>query len=83
MNHIPKLKNSLWSVGILALTLIHPLRHILRNHPFEYLYYNELVGGTGGAYSNYELDYSLNSLKQGSTWLKDYIRKNHPKGLSL
>ena len=83
LNHIPKLKNSLWSVGILALTLIHPLQHILRNHPFEYLYYNELVGGTGGAYGNYELDYSLNSLKQGSEWLKDYIRKNHPKGTKL
>lgn len=83
MRAIPKFQNSYWSLGILLIVLIHPLQYILRNHPFEYLYYNEAVGGTRGAYGNYELDYSLNSLKQGSSWLKDYIRKHHPKGTKL
>lgn len=83
MQSIPALKSSFLSLGILALTLLHPLQYIIRNHPFEYLYYNEIEGGPSGAYSKYELDYSLNSLKQGSEWLKDYIRKNHPKGTKL
>lgn len=80
---LPRISNSYWSAGILALLLIHPLQYILRNHPFEYLYYNEFVGGPGGAYGKYELDYSLNSLKQGSRWLKNYIRDNHPPGTRL
>ncbi|MEP7268157.1 MAG: hypothetical protein ABI844_11070 [Saprospiraceae bacterium] len=80
---ISKFNNTLWPIGILVLTLIHPLVYVIKNHPFEYLYYNELVGGTKGAYGNYEWDYSLNSLKQGSDWLKKYIRDHHPKGTKL
>lgn len=77
------LHQSYWSMGLVLILLLHPLQYILRHHPFEYLYYNEAMGGTGGAYSKYEWDYSLNSLKQGSSWLKEYIRKNHPKGTKL
>lgn len=80
---IAAMHKSYWSLGLLFIVLVHPLQYVLRNHPFEYLYYNEAMGGTGGAYSKYEWDYSLNSLKQGSSWLKDYIRKNHPKGTRL
>lgn len=78
-----KIKSIYYSIGIVLLLLIHPLQYILRNHPFEYLYYNEIMGGTGGAYGKYEWDYSLNSLKQGAEWLQKYIRKNHPKGTKL
>jgi hypothetical protein len=28
-----------------------------RLHPYEYVYYNALVGGTGGAFREYEMDY--------------------------
>jgi len=80
---LPRLKNSFTSMVIVLVLLSHPLWYVLRNHPFEYLYYNELIGGTANAYGNYEWDYSLNSVKQGSEWLKDYIRKNHPKGTKL
>jgi len=79
----PSLNHSYWSMGMVMILLLHPLQYVLRNHPFEYLYYNEAIGGTGGAYGKYEWDYSLNSLKQGSSWLKDYIREHHPKGTKL
>ncbi len=83
VQRIPRLNASLWSIGIPLLALIHPLQYVVRNHPFEYLYYNEIMGGTRGAYGKYEWDYSLNSTKQGAEWLKTYIRKNHPKGTKL
>ena len=35
-----------------------------RLHPFEYAYYNSLVGGTGGAFRTYETDYWLTCYKQ-------------------
>ncbi|MEP7320819.1 MAG: hypothetical protein ABI761_02830 [Saprospiraceae bacterium] len=79
----PRIKYSYASIAILVLTLIHPLQFVIRNHPFEYMYYNELVGGTGGVYGKFEYDYSLNSIKQGSEWLKSYIRQHHRKGTKL
>lgn len=44
-------------VGLLiTLNLSSVLLFMVRNHPFEYIYFNELVGGTQGAYGRFELD---------------------------
>src|SRR5688572_20751460 len=44
--------------GILILLLIAPgIVNIIRLHPYEYSYYNSLVGGLGGAFRKFELDY--------------------------
>jgi len=43
-----------------------PAKWCLANHPNEIVYFNELVGGIDGAYSHYETDYYMNSLKQAS-----------------
>ena len=42
---------------------------------FYYLYYNQLVGGLRGAYSNYETDYYYVSQTIASKWLIDYLKK--------
>ena len=47
-------------VGRTVFLLIAALPGILvaaRLHPYEYIYYNAFVGGTGGAYRNFEMDY--------------------------
>ncbi len=63
--------------GILVVLLtIHPILHTIKNHPFEYVYYNELVGGVKGAYGNYEMDYYVHSLKQASEWVKENATKD-------
>jgi hypothetical protein len=41
----------------LALGLMLPLVSMIRLHPYQYIYYNELAGGTANAARNYELDY--------------------------
>jgi len=33
-------------------------------HPYEYTYYNSLIGGTGRAFRNYETDYWLTCYKE-------------------
>ncbi len=37
---------------------------IVRLHPYEYTYYNSFVGGTAGAFRNYETDYWLTCYKE-------------------
>ncbi len=50
-----------------------PFRHIIRNHPNEYIYFNELVGGLKGVYGDFETDYYFNSLKQSYDWFKKNV----------
>jgi len=58
------------------LMLILPLSHIIRNHPYEYVYFNEIGGGVKKAYGNYELDYYYHSTRKATEW----IIKNAEKG---
>lgn len=67
------LKISLWVILIGFIFL--PLRHIAKNHPHEYVYYNELAGGIDKAYGFYETDYYFHSMRTATLWLRDYIKK--------
>lgn len=71
---------SLASPAIACLLVAPPAIHTAKNHPLTYVYFNELVGGVKGAYSNYEMDYYLGSLRQSTEWLlQNVIRKNPDK----
>jgi tetratricopeptide (TPR) repeat protein len=61
------LQRTLVFVAIALLSL--PAIWMVRNHPNEVVYYNELVGGTKGAYGNYELDYYSNSCREAAEWI--------------
>jgi tetratricopeptide (TPR) repeat protein len=65
-------------VIIIILLSIHPVKYMLNNPQFYYLYYNELVGGLKGAYSNYETDYYYISQTPASEWLIDYLKNKRP-----
>lgn len=52
-----------WHVGTMAAL-----------HPDEYVYYNALVGGVGGAAQRYELDYWGNSYREAAQRLAAYVR---------
>ncbi|HEY5511881.1 MAG TPA: tetratricopeptide repeat protein [Prolixibacteraceae bacterium] len=62
----------------LLVLAFHPVSFLVRNHPYYYLYYNQLTGGLKGAYGNYETDYYYHSMRQGSEWLIGYLKQNHP-----
>ncbi|MDR0982099.1 MAG: hypothetical protein LBM07_02490, partial [Culturomica sp.] len=46
-----------------------PIRHTFVNHPYEYVYFNELVGGAKGAYGNYEMDYYYHTTRDATEWV--------------
>ena len=52
-------------LGFLAL----PTFWMIKNHPHQYVYFNELVGGINGAYSNYETEYWPNANRKAMEWL--------------
>ncbi len=59
---------------ILLVAALPGLLLSVRLHPYEYVYYNALVGGTGGAYRQYEMDYWGISFKE----ITDYLNAKAP-----
>jgi len=55
---------------VIGILMLNPITHTFRNHPYQYVYFNELAGGVKKAYGKYELDYYFHSLKQASEWVK-------------
>ena len=77
VDKLPKFRWLFWP--LLVLMLVHPIRHIVANQPYVYIYFNEALGGVKKAYGNYETDYYYHSTKEATLWLKDYILANHPQ----
>jgi hypothetical protein len=44
---------------------------IVQLHPYQYVYYNSFIGGTGGAFRKFELDYWCTSYREAALWLND------------
>jgi len=50
--------------GSMVLILLPGFVGIARLHPYEYTYYNSFIGGTNGAFRQYETDYWLTCYKE-------------------
>src|SRR5882757_653916 len=51
---------------------------LVRLHPYEYLFYNSVVGGLEGASRRYELDYWFGSMPEAITQLEAHLRRSAP-----
>ena len=51
---------------------------LVRLHPYEYLYYNPVVGGLQGASRRYDLDYWFASMPEAIHQLETYLRRTEP-----
>jgi 4-amino-4-deoxy-L-arabinose transferase-like glycosyltransferase len=67
------------AAGALAVVagVASPVVEMVRLHPYEYTYYNRLVGGAVGARPRYMLDYWGLSLTQASRKLLAYLAEHH------
>ncbi|NSW93072.1 MAG: hypothetical protein HPY62_00010 [Bacteroidales bacterium] len=64
------------AVAVIIIVLsVHPVRFMSSNLRYSYIYYNQLVGGLAGAYSNYETDYYYVSQTEASEWLINYLKE--------
>lgn len=72
-HELSKFKNTAavkWGVtAVVVLLCALPAMWMVKNHPYQYVYFNELSGGSKNAFLNYEMDYWMNSTKQLSSWL--------------
>lgn len=60
-----------WGLGVVLplLLMAGPVRHCFANHPYEYVYFNELAGGVKNAYGKYEMDYYYHSTREATEWV--------------
>jgi len=62
--------------GTLLVASVYPAAWMLANHPLQYVYFNELVGGTRGAYKDYVTDYWQLSIREACEWLVKNVPQN-------
>ena len=65
----PRTRRFGWAVA--AVVLLLPAKDLVRLHPYQVAYYNELVGGVGGASEDYWTDYYLSSYAEAIEWVND------------
>jgi hypothetical protein len=63
-------------IGIIALLSINPLKFMILNPEYSYIYFNQIVGGLKGAYGRFETDYYFVGQREASEWLIEYLNKN-------
>jgi hypothetical protein len=61
---------------LIALAVLPGIVDGIRLHPYEYIYYNRLVGGVHGAFRNYELDYWGTSYREAAAYLSSTAPAN-------
>ena len=60
---------------VLAMSLIWNAGILIRLHPYQYLFYNPLVGGLQGASGRYVTDYWVNIMPEAVDDLEDFVAK--------
>lgn len=65
--------------GSMLILMGEPAVWMIRNHPHEYIYFNQIVGGLRGAFGNYDLDYWGNSIRFAAEWLRDSLKRENFK----
>ncbi|MBQ9587914.1 MAG: tetratricopeptide repeat protein [Bacteroidales bacterium] len=63
--------------------LIGPVLHTVRNHPYEYVYFNKMAGGVKKAYGEYELDYYYHSMREATEWVVAHAEPKPDGGKTL
>jgi hypothetical protein len=65
-------KNVKWQAALIVIQLVPALLGITSLHPYEYIYYNQFVGGVSGADGRFETDYWAISFREAA----EYVNAN-------
>ena len=77
LQQLIKIKLPIASI-LACLVAILPAKFIMANTTLSYIYFNEIVGNTEGAYGQYEMDYYLAGLRQSSEWFLENVARKNP-----
>ena len=69
-------RRPLLRIGLIALLLFPGITQIVRLHPYQYVYYSSLVGGSRGAVRQYELDYWATSYAKAMKFLNEVLPRD-------
>jgi hypothetical protein len=64
-------RDTRWRLALAFALILPGLVGIIRQHPYEYTYFNSLIGGTAGAFRRYETDYWLTCYKESVERLEE------------
>ena len=67
----------------LAALLALPVKDVIRLHPYQMAYYNELVGGVAGASEKYWTDYWASSYREAIEWINERARSSPAKSFTV
>jgi hypothetical protein len=73
---LPALKPVALRLVLLIVLAFPGIYTIIRLHPYQYIYYNSFVGGTGGAFRKFEMDYWFTSYREAALWLNKNASPN-------
>lgn len=75
--NVPKVKKAILALCLLDALIV--VTHLVRLHPYEYIYFNGLIGGVKGAEGRMDNDYWGASYKEGMDWLnKNKVARTGP-----
>jgi hypothetical protein len=63
------IKSALIRIAILAILIVPGIYSLVKLHPYEYVYFNNFIGGVSGAFRNYELDYWAISYRDAALYI--------------
>jgi len=63
-----------------ALALASALPALVRLHPYQYAYFNAVVGGLSGAEGRYETEYWATSYREAMAWIEERARERGEVG---
>jgi len=70
------IKNVKWQAALIVLSLLPGVIGIVALHPYEYIYYNQFVGGVNGAKDRFEMDYWAISYREAADYVNGVASPN-------
>jgi hypothetical protein len=70
------IKNVQWQAALIVVSLLPGVIGIMTLHPYEYVYYNQFVGGVCGAEGRYEMDYWATSYREAADYVNSVAAPN-------
>lgn len=61
-----QIRRPIWQAALMALVILPGMIASVRLHPYEYVYYNQFIGGTDAAVDRFELEYWATSYREAA-----------------